>query len=282
MSWVFFSYVISEYGNLWETHQCRPHAFGHTWSPGYELPAGMLHGHAVSTGMGFGAYLSFCEGWTTRAELDRILTLLSDLELSLWHPIMQDVQRIYGSQEKMIEKRGGNLAAPVPKGIGKCGYINHLPYELLVMRLQEYLKICQGYPRGGLGVEAHCRDVGLEDPTEGSVNQALPEVLNGYENGYHDDTKDKDLPIHDILESNGHPELHDGYEKDFQPGEKRKELSYSEWIEAVQKKRTKNIPSHVAFEQAEDTPKPPVFKPNELCHPGKYTSGNVNDIRPLS
>ena len=23
-------YVRSEYGNLWETHQCRPHAYGHT------------------------------------------------------------------------------------------------------------------------------------------------------------------------------------------------------------------------------------------------------------
>ena len=22
------SYVKSEYGNLWETHQCRPHAYG--------------------------------------------------------------------------------------------------------------------------------------------------------------------------------------------------------------------------------------------------------------
>ena len=26
-------YVRSEYGNLWETHQCRPHAYGHNWSP---------------------------------------------------------------------------------------------------------------------------------------------------------------------------------------------------------------------------------------------------------
>ena len=53
------AYVRSEYGNLWETHQCRPHAYGHTWSPGYELAAGMLHGHAVATGMGFGAYMSY-------------------------------------------------------------------------------------------------------------------------------------------------------------------------------------------------------------------------------
>ena len=62
------SYVNSEYGNLWETHQCRPHAYGHTWSPGYELPAGMLHGHAVASGMGFGAYLSHVEGWITKGK----------------------------------------------------------------------------------------------------------------------------------------------------------------------------------------------------------------------
>ncbi|MEO1124736.1 MAG: 3-dehydroquinate synthase, partial [Cyanobacteria bacterium J06639_16] len=27
------SYVEAEYDNLYETHQCRPHAYGHTWSP---------------------------------------------------------------------------------------------------------------------------------------------------------------------------------------------------------------------------------------------------------
>ena len=182
----------SEYGSLWETHQCRPHAYGHTWTPGYELPSGMLHGHAVSTGMGFGAYLSFCEGWTTRGEIDRILSLLSNLELSLWHPIMEDVHRLYSAQEKVIEKRGGNLAAPVPKGIGKCGYINHMPHDRLAMRLQEYHEICQGYPRGGQGVEVHCKDVGLEDPaTMGLVNQELPGDVNGHENGCHKNEKEK-------------------------------------------------------------------------------------------
>ena len=51
------SYVAAEYGNLYETHQCRPHAYGHTWSPGFEIAAGLLHGHAVSVGMGWGAFL---------------------------------------------------------------------------------------------------------------------------------------------------------------------------------------------------------------------------------
>ena len=105
----------SEYGSLWETHQCRPHAYGHTWTPGYELPSGMLHGHAVSTGMGFGAYLSFCEGWTTRGELDRILSLLSNLELSLWHPIMEDVDRLYSAQEKELRSVGVILQPLFPR-----------------------------------------------------------------------------------------------------------------------------------------------------------------------
>ena len=59
------SYVEAEYGNLYETHQCRPHAFGHTWSPGFEIPAGLLHGHAVSVGMGF----RFLSSFETRLDL---------------------------------------------------------------------------------------------------------------------------------------------------------------------------------------------------------------------
>merc|ERR1712045_737097 len=133
------SYVKSEYGNLWETHQCRPHAYGHTCSPGYELAAGMLHGHAVATGMGLGAYFSYVEGWIAEEQYNRILKLISDMELALWHPIMDEVDIIYSAQVKMIEKRGGNLCAPVPKGsIGQCGYINEMPKELLKQRLCEY------------------------------------------------------------------------------------------------------------------------------------------------
>merc|ERR1711871_471428 len=158
-------YVRSEYGNLWETHQCRPHAFGHTWSPGYELPAGMLHGHAVGTCMGYGSYLSFVEGWITKDELSRVLGLISNVELTLWHPIMEDVDLIYAAQQKIVDKRGGNLCAPVPKQLGKCGYINDMSKERLTRTLAEYKEICSAYPRAGMGVEVHCRDVGLEDPS---------------------------------------------------------------------------------------------------------------------
>merc|ERR1712117_648079 len=168
------SYVRSEYGNLWETHQCRPHAFGHTWSPGYELPAGMLHGHAVATCMGYGAFLAMRSGFISQTQMERIMKLISDFELSLWHPIMDSADRIWGCNQKIIAKRGGFLCAPVPRGeIGNCGYIQELTFQQVETSIQEYKAFCESMPRGGLGVEVHCREVGLEDPSK--VDDCKPE-----------------------------------------------------------------------------------------------------------
>ena len=172
-------YVRSEYGNLWETHQCRPHAYGHTWSPGYELPAGMLHGHAVATCMGYGAYLARLEGFITESEQMRILKLISDMELSLWHDIMENHDLVAAANKKVVEKRGGNLCAPVPKQLGKCGYINELSREKLDTTLDDYKNICKSFPRGGRGIDVHCRDVGLQDPSTvaGDAYQGISKVI---------------------------------------------------------------------------------------------------------
>jgi len=161
------SYVQSEYGNLWECHQCRPHAYGHIWSPGFEIPAGLLHGHAIAIGMGFGSFLSWKMGWIPESEFRRVVKLFSTLELSLTHPILDNTEAIWQAQVRMIEKHGGNLAAPLPLGkLGSCGYLNDVTRETLEAHLKEYRTICEEYPRNGLGVEAHCVDVGLEDPRE--------------------------------------------------------------------------------------------------------------------
>lgn len=194
-------YVQSEYGNLWETHQCRPHAYGHTWSPGFELQAGLLHGHAVAIGMGYGAYLSFLKGWITEQEFHRILRVMSTVGLSLRHDILENVESLWSSQVKMTEKRGGNLCAPVPQGkIGSCGYINDLSRARLEETLLEYQEIVKSYPREGYGIEPHCKDVGLEDPSTvkqhadnavlavGVSNDNGNGHVNGTENGTTDDS----------------------------------------------------------------------------------------------
>ncbi len=124
------TYVEAEYDNLYETHQCRPHAYGHTWSPGFEIEAGLLHGHAVAICMGLGAFLSQRAGWIGEDELHRILKLMSDYGLSLWHDILLNDAVMLESHRKIIQKRGQNLVAPVPRGvIGECGYLDDVTEE---------------------------------------------------------------------------------------------------------------------------------------------------------
>lgn len=160
------SYVEAEYGNLYETHQCRPHAYGHTWSPGFEIPAGLLHGHAVSIGMGLGAYLAMRNNWIDEDACQRIMGLITRFDLSLWHDVLTDTDTIWAAQVKMVEKRGGHLAAPLPSGqIGRCGYLNTMTESELRQSIADYRLLCKDFERDGRGIEAHCEDVGLEDPS---------------------------------------------------------------------------------------------------------------------
>lgn len=235
-------YVRSEYGNLWETHQCRPHAYGHTWSPGYELPAGMLHGHAVATCMGYGAYLAKLENFITAEECSRILRLISTMELSLWHDIMDNHDLVAAANTKVIEKRGGNLCAPVPKELGQCGYINELSRDTIDQTLNDYKMLCQQFPRSGRGVDVHCRDVGLEDPS----------TVAGY-------------GVNDVLQSNGAPKHSNGSAESNPPS------SYSEWIKTVQTERNSEWQMNVTFQKALDTESPPDFNHFKLFHDGVET-----------
>lgn len=160
------SYIEAEYDNLYETHQCRPHAYGHTWSPGFEIEAGLLHGHAVSICMGLGAHLSHQAGWIDDGEFQRILNLMSGYGLSLWHDILNNEQVMRESHRKIVQKRGGNLVAPVPRGgIGTCGYINDLTEAQLLSAVEGYRAICATFAREGRGIDPLCSDVGLEDPS---------------------------------------------------------------------------------------------------------------------
>jgi len=146
-------YVKAEYENLWETHQLRPHAYGHTWSPGFELPAGLLHGHAIGVGMGLSTHMAYDEGFVTKSERDRVLRLFNEMEISFYNPIIHKTELLWACQKKMVEKRGGNLCAPVPRKIGRSGYIQNMPRERLERLVKEYLDVCAPYPRNGVGVE---------------------------------------------------------------------------------------------------------------------------------
>ena len=158
------SYVESEYDNLHEVHSIRDHAFGHGLSANFELKAGLLHGHAISVEMTLSSFMSYKRGWLSEKDLHRILKLFSEYELSLWHDILLDEKCMNEGFDKILQKRGGNLAIPVPIAIGKCKYINDLTKLELKEIIQEYKQVVSKYPRKGLGVEPLCSDAGLEDP----------------------------------------------------------------------------------------------------------------------
>lgn len=47
-----------------------------------------------------------------------------------------------------------------------CGYINDHTHDDIPPTMNEYkAHVNAKYPRGGCGLEVHCHDVGLEDPS---------------------------------------------------------------------------------------------------------------------
>ncbi|MGD1948101.1 MAG: hypothetical protein ACFB14_00440 [Leptolyngbyaceae cyanobacterium] len=132
--------------------------------------------------MGFGAYLSYRKNWITADKFHRILKLISSFGLSLWHDVLLNKETLWASQEKIFLKRGGNLAAPLPKGeIGQCGYLNSLTQEELYEAINTYHQICEDYPRQGLGIDPLCSDVGLEDPS--TTGHSLMETVKAHSAG---------------------------------------------------------------------------------------------------
>lgn len=98
--------------------------------------------------------------------MQRILKVISDCELACWHPAMEDTKCMWKAQVNIVQKRGGNLCAPIPRDLGGSGYLNSLSEPLLHQRIFEYQELCSQYPRQGRGVEEHHVDVGLEDPAK--------------------------------------------------------------------------------------------------------------------
>lgn len=158
-----FSYMKYEGTNMFETYQDRPHAYGHTWSPRYEPVAKLMHGHAVSIGMAYGATLATKLGWLQPTQRDRIIALIRSLGLTVYHPILEDIDLMIAGQKNIRRKRGdGGLWAPLPCGIGACDYAQEVPPELLEAAVWEHKAVCATFPDGGAGVEMYLKDLGLE------------------------------------------------------------------------------------------------------------------------
>jgi 3-dehydroquinate synthase len=158
-----FSYMKHEGTNMFETYQDRPHAYGHTWSPRFEPTAKLMHGHAVAIGMAFGTSLAVEMGWLKSGERDRIINLCRSLGLSVYHPILEDIDLMLEGQKNMRRKRGeGGLWAPLPTGIGSCDYAQEVSSGLLQAAIENHKHLCSSLSDSGKGQEMYLSDLGLE------------------------------------------------------------------------------------------------------------------------
>jgi 3-dehydroquinate synthase len=157
-----YAYMKHEGTNMFETYQDRPHAYGHTWSPRFEPAAKLMHGHAVSIGMAFGATLAVEMGWLSLGDRDRIVNLCRAVGLSVYHPILTDLELMAEGQKNMRRKRGdGGLWAPLPTGIGACDYAQEVPLALLEQAIGAHRDYCEQFADGGAGHEMYLSDLGL-------------------------------------------------------------------------------------------------------------------------
>jgi len=111
--------------NLHEHDQHRAIAYGHTWSPAYELTRSppMHHGHAISTDMCFSATWAAQEGWIDVELRDRVHNMFAKAGLSLYHPCFTADKLHYGTKA-ILQRRDGDLYAAIPDNqIGQCKYI---------------------------------------------------------------------------------------------------------------------------------------------------------------
>lgn len=134
---------IAEGGDPFETGSSRPLDFGH-WSAHKmeQLTEFKLsHAEAVAVGVALDTLYSARSGWLPDQDAARVLSLLQDLKLPIWHEALemrdrQGRRRVFSGLEEFREHLGGRLTVLMLKGIG-AGFDLH---ELDEPRLEACMK----------------------------------------------------------------------------------------------------------------------------------------------
>jgi 3-dehydroquinate synthase len=145
--------------NLHELDLDRVIAYGHTWSPTFELAPKipLYHGQAVNIDMALSATIAGKRGYITTEDRDRILTTMNNIGLALDNPVL-DIDLLWKASESITQTRDGLLRAAVPQPIGTCYFINDLEREELEEALAEHRRICADYPDAGLGTQVYLNE----------------------------------------------------------------------------------------------------------------------------
>lgn len=124
-------------GDPFESGSSRPLDFGH-WSAhkleqltNFEL----RHGEAVSIGIAVDSVYSFLLGWLPETDMHRILTVLKNMKLPVWHPLLEiqdgKPSPVVAGLEEFREHLGGRLTISLLRAVGKGEEVHEMDLNLL-------------------------------------------------------------------------------------------------------------------------------------------------------
>jgi 3-dehydroquinate synthase len=134
--------------NLWEAKLERCVDYGHTFSPTVEMRAlpALLHGEAVCADMALTTVMAYRRGLLSQEERDRVLTVMSALELPSWDPVLEP-EVLARALEDTVQHRDGQQRLPLPVGIGDVTFVNDVTKEELTAAVALQRDLSEGHAR---------------------------------------------------------------------------------------------------------------------------------------
>lgn len=124
--------------NLWEHQLQRLVDYGHSFSPTIEMEAlpDLLHGEAVTVDMAFTTVLARRRDMVSEADCDRVLGVMEDLRLPLFHPVCTP-GTLGRALADTVRHRDGRQHLPLPVGIGRACFVDDVTQEEIEGALAE-------------------------------------------------------------------------------------------------------------------------------------------------
>jgi 3-dehydroquinate synthase len=130
--------------NLWEHTLERIVDYGHSFSPTIEMTAlpALLHGEAVTIDMALTTVLAAHRGLVSRSERDRVLAVMAELGLPVWHPTC-DVEVLRKALRDTVRHRDGAQRLPLPVGIGGAVFVNDVTDTELAVAVKDLVELSE-------------------------------------------------------------------------------------------------------------------------------------------
>jgi 3-dehydroquinate synthase len=137
--------------NALEEIAARPSYIGHTLSPGMEPD--IQHGIAVTFDILITTMIARRRGLLSTHDATRIAETYRAARFPLWHPVLEQRQRLLAALEDTTLHRGGYQLWPTPIEIGTVTFLNDVSESDIAYALDELHAVNQGYQESAGRIE---------------------------------------------------------------------------------------------------------------------------------